>query len=98
MEQITYLKNRIEITPFPLIRTKFCSLGSFELICLSTLISLISLVVLGNPNMAYLLNGLFLPIFVAYYDGANLHAYWPCFALLMIVRRFTSFLLMLDVF
>jgi hypothetical protein len=63
---------------------------------LACLVSLILSAIFKSINPNYLIVGLFLPLMLAH-KGVTINNYWECFALLLLVRRFTNALAFLDV-
>lgn len=96
MEQLTYIKERLQVSSFPVLSLHSFSLGSYELIALATVVSLLATLSSGSPFPIYLLNGLVLPLLFAHH-GTPLTNYWEWFCVLLLLRRLTGVLLALDV-
>ena len=77
MEQLTYIKEKLQVTGFPALILPFqtFSLGSYELIASTTVLSLLMAVISGSPLPIYLLNGVCLPLLFSYH-GTHIHNYW----------------------
>lgn len=97
MEQLQALKQTLSLPNFPTYPvTSFFTLGSYEIIMLTTILSLICTLVTGSTFPIYTLNGLFLPLLYLHY-GNDLGSYWQWFAILLLARQIIHTLAVVDV-
>mgnify|MGYP003463725382 CR=1 FL=1 len=97
MEQLQAIKKILKIHTFQDVRVSYLGfIGSTELITFSCLIALICSVILRNINPNYIIIGTLVPIYLSC-KGVKIENYWECFALFLLIRRFTIVLAFLDV-
>lgn len=97
MEQLQSLKQTLSLPTFPVYPlTSFLSIGSYEIIMLSTILSLMLTLWSGNTFSIYFLNGFMLPVMFIRY-GNNLGNYWQWLSILLLGRQIIHNLVVADV-
>lgn len=98
MEQLQSLKQTLSLPNFPVYPlTRFFSVGSYEIIMLSTIVSLMLTLWSGSTFPIYCFNGLVLPVLFIR-NGTKLGSYWQWLSILLLGRQIVHTLVVADVY
>lgn len=90
------MKRKLNISGFQAMRLNSMLIGSYEVIMIAIIFSMLFGVVSGFKFHIYLLNGVMLPLYFTRF-GVQLGDYWFWFSLLLLIRMGSTLFMGLDV-